>query len=141
MEKVLIDTDVIIDFLSDREPFSGPAAKVLSLCESNKIKGYITPVIISNTYYVLRQGGNHKKVIEKLKQLTLILDILNMDKEICINALNSEFKDFEDALQNFAAVKNGKIDLILTRNLKDFKSSSIGILTPETYIKSRAASS
>jgi len=137
MDRVLIDTDVILDFFCDRIPFSAYAAGVLSLCESNKIKGYVTPVIISNTYYLLRLGANHNKVIDKLKQLLQILDVLSMDKEICLNAMNSEFKDFEDAMQNFAAVKNGKIDLILTRNLKDFRKSTIGVLTPETYLKAK----
>ena len=53
-----------------------------------------------------------------------------------VNALNSGFKDFEDSLQNYAAVKFGAIDVILTRNIKDFRKSEIGVLTPETYIKS-----
>jgi hypothetical protein len=59
-----------------------------------------------------------------------------MDKEVVSNALNSGFKDFEDGLQHFSALKNGEIDVILTRNLKDFSQSEIGVLTPETYIKS-----
>lgn len=63
-----------------------------------------------------------------------------MDKEVLSNALNSGFKDFEDSLQIFAAMKNGKIDVILTRNLKDYSKSEIGVLTPESYIKSIIAS-
>ena len=55
MEKILIDTDVILDFFFDRKPFSEHAEQIFSLCESKKIKGFITPVICSNTYYLLRQ--------------------------------------------------------------------------------------
>ncbi|MCF8361163.1 MAG: hypothetical protein K9G70_00930 [Prolixibacteraceae bacterium] len=68
--------------------------------------------------------------------ILLITDVLLMDKEIVVNALHSGFKDFEDSMQNFAAMKNGKIDVILTRNVKDYKKSEIGVLTPESYVKS-----
>lgn len=140
MDKVLIDTDVILDFFFDRKPFSEYSSQVIGLCESDKIKGFVTPVIYSNVYYLLRRTARHDKVIEKLKQLLMITDVLLMDKEVVLNALNSGFKDFEDSLQNFAAMKNGEIDVILTRNLKDYSKSEIGVLTPESYIKSIIAS-
>ncbi|MBV6640141.1 MAG: PIN domain-containing protein [Cyclobacteriaceae bacterium] len=136
MDKILIDTDVILDFFFDRNPFAEYASQVFSLCENNLIKGYTTPVIYSNVYYLLRQTASHEKVIDHLKQLSTITDILSMDKEVVINSLNSGFKDFEEGLQNFATVKYGKINVILTRNFKDFKKSEIGIMTPEFYIKS-----
>lgn len=135
MNRVLIDTDVILDFFFDRQPFSEYATKIISLCESTKIKGFVTPAICSNAYYLLRQTAKHNKVIDKLKQLLMITDVLIMDKEVVMNALNSGFNDFEDALQNFSARKHGNIDVILTRNLKDYKKSELGVLTPETYIK------
>ncbi len=136
MDNVLIDTDVILDLFFDRQPFAEYSAQVIGLCEANKIKGYVTPVIYSNAYYLLRQTAKHDKVIGNLKQLLIITDVLVMDKEVVSNALNSGFKDFEDSLQNFAALKNGEIDVILTRNVKDFSKSEIGVLTPESYIKS-----
>jgi predicted nucleic acid-binding protein len=137
MVKALIDTDVILDFFFDRKPFSDHASQVLSLCESKEIKGFITPVILSNIYYILRQTAKHEKVIEKLKQLILITELLIVSKEAIMQALNSNFKDFEDALQNFSAEEDGEIDLIITRNIKDFKNSNLGILTPENYLKMR----
>jgi|SRR5271166_2450266 len=137
MEKVLLDTDVILDFFFDRKPFSEYAAKILSLCELNKIQGYLTPVIYSNIYYILRQTAKHEKVIEKLKQLLTITDVLMMDKEVVVQAMNSKFKDFEDALQNYTSVKAGKIEVIITRNIKDFKNSEFGILTPENFLKTK----
>ena len=140
MKRVLIDTDVILDFFFDRKPFSDNAAKVLSLCESREIKGFITSVIISNVYYLLRQTSTHEKVIEKLKQLITITEVLTTDREVIVQALNSNFKDFEDALQNYSAELNGQIDLIITRNVKDFKSSSLGVMTPDNYLKTVIAS-
>ena len=140
MDRVLIDSDVILDSLFDRKPFAEYSTMILSMCESKKINGFLTPLIYSNVYYLLRQTAKHDKVIEKLKQLLQITDVLQMDRNVVENALNSGFKDFEDSLQNFSAVNNGKIDLILTRNLKDYKNSELGIFTPETYIKSINAS-
>lgn len=97
MDKVLIDTDVIPDFFFDRKPFSENASKMLSLCESKEVIGHITPVIISDVYYLLRQTAKHEKVIEKLTLLISFTEILVMDKNAIVQALSSDFKDFEDA--------------------------------------------
>jgi len=140
MDRVLIDTDVILDFFFDRKPFSEHASKIFSFCELKLIQGFLTPVIFSNVYYLLRQTAKHEKVIEKLKELLMITEVLIVDKEVLIQALNSKFRDFEDAIQNYAAVKSGAIDTIITRNIKDFKKSEIGILTPEEYLKTKIAS-
>jgi predicted nucleic acid-binding protein len=139
MDKILIDTDVVLDFFFDRMPFSEHAAIIFSLCELKSIQGFITPIIYSNVYYLLRQTAKHEKVIEKLNQLLSITDVLDMNKEVVRTALNSKFKDFEDALQNYAAVNSGVIDTILTRNIKDYKNSEIAVFTPEDYIKLKIA--
>jgi predicted nucleic acid-binding protein len=139
VDKILLDTDVILDFFLDRKPFSDDSAKILSWCELKEIQGFITPVIVSNSYYILKKISTHQKVIEKLKGLMTIIDVLIMDKEVILNALYSKFNDFEDALQNFSALKNNKIDLIITRNGKDYKHSSLPVFTPESYIKSRTS--
>lgn len=136
MKNILIDTDVILDFFLDREPFSENAAKILSLCEKREITGFVTPVIVSNVYYLLSQKGKQEKVIEKLKILLSLLEILTIDKNSIMVALNSDFKDFEDALQNYAAEINEKIDLIVTRNTKDYRKSKLGIMNPEDFLKS-----
>ncbi len=137
MDHILIDTDVILDFFFDRQPFSEFASNVFSLCEQKKILGYTTPLIIANSYYLLKKTAKHEVVINKLNQLLSIISIIEMNKEIVINALNSDFKDFEDALQNFSAIQTNTITTILTRNIKDFKKSELVIMTPETYVKGR----
>jgi predicted nucleic acid-binding protein len=135
MERVLIDSDVILDSFFDRKPFSEYATRIISMCESKEIKGFLTPVIYSNINNILRQTAKHEKVIEKLKKLLEITDVLIMDKLVIIKALESGFKDFEDSLQNYAAINNGQIDSIITRNIKDYKNSELGVFTPETYLK------
>jgi len=140
MDKILIDTDVILDFFFDRQPFSEFATTIISWSEKKKIEGYITPVICSNVYYLLRQTAKHEKVIEKLTQLLTIVDVIQMDRQVILSALTSDFNDFEDALQNFAAIQQGDINVILTRNIKDFKKSKIGVMTPENYINTKMVS-
>jgi len=135
MNQILLDTDVILDFFFDRKPFSDSAAKILALSESKIITVYVTSVIISNVYYLLRKTATHKTVIEKLNQLISITRVLTTDKTTIKLALNSEFNDFEDALQNFSAETNGDIDLILTRNYKDYKHSSLSVMTPADFLK------
>lgn len=140
MDKVLIDTDVILDAFFDRKPFAEFAIEILNRCEEKKINGFTTPIIICNVYYLLRKTAKHQLIIEKIKQLLNIIEITEMGKEVVLDALNSDFKDFEDAMQNFSAVQNGKINIILTRNIKDFKNSDLAVLTPETYLKGIARS-
>ncbi len=88
MDHVLIDTDVILNFFFDREPYSEYAAQVLNLCEEQKIKAFITPITVSNVYYLLRKTGKHELIIETLKQLLTIIDIAQMHKTLVLNALN-----------------------------------------------------
>jgi predicted nucleic acid-binding protein len=135
MEKVLIDTDVILDFFFDRMPFSEESSQILSLCEKKEIQGYVTSIMVSNIYYLLRKTAKHEKVIDNLKLLLNIVDVTTTNKKVVLEALNSEFKDFEDALQNFSAQNDEKITIILTRNVKDYKTSNLSIMTPENYLK------
>lgn len=135
MDFILLGTDVLMDSFFDRKPFSEFSNAVLNLCEENAIKGFTTPLIIANVYYLLRKISRHDIVVEKIKLLLTIIDIIEMDKKTVLFALNSNFSDFEDALQNFSALEYGKIKIILTRNIKDFKKSELVVLSPETYLK------
>lgn len=135
MDKVLIDSDIILDFFFDREPFAQFATEVFVRCESQQLIGYTTPVVISNVYYLLSRTAKHEVIVDKLKQLLSILEITAMNKEVVMAALNSEFKDFEDALQNCAAQNQGDIPILLTRNIKDYKKSELAVLSPEMYLK------
>ncbi|AZB22905.1 PIN domain-containing protein [Kaistella haifensis] len=134
MDKVLIDTDVILDFLFDRKPFSEDAAQILSWCENSKIQGFVTSIVLSNIYYLLRKTAKHEKVIENLKMLLNIVDVITTNKDAVLDALHSQFKDFEDALQNFSAQNSNEIKVIITRNSKDYKTSNLAVMEPETYI-------
>ncbi len=136
MDKAFIDTDVILDFLTGREPFALDAARIFSLSERKKVSLCTTGLVFSNAYYVLRKIGSHKKVIENLTQLAKLIDICGLPKAVVMEALESNFSDFEDALQHFAALAD-KARIIITRNTKDFKHSELAVLTPDQFLKSR----
>ena len=140
MKKILLDTDVILDFLFDRKPWSEDAAIILTLCETGKISAFVTPVMLSNLYYILRKTASHKKVIEKLSALLSITDVLTMNREIVNQALYSGFQDFEDALQNYSAQQADGVGIVITRNVNDYKTSSLSVKTPESFLSMLSAS-
>ena len=135
MSDLFIDTDVIIDFLIDRKPFSREAAIIFTMIEQKKLKGYASSLTFSNLYYVLRKFESHTKVISKLDSLSSLLVILKVDDQIIRNAISSEFPDFEDSIQYFCAFGYKKIEVIITRNTKDYKNSGLTVMTPGDFLK------
>jgi len=135
MTDIFIDTDVIIDFLIDREPHSREAAIIFTLIEQKKLKGYVSSLTFSNLYYVLRKIESHNKVIAKLDSISRLLTILKVDQQIIKLAIASEFPDFEDSIQYNCALDYKKIDVLITRNIKDYKGSQIPVMTPAVYLK------
>lgn len=119
-----------------REPFALDAARIFSLSEKKEISICTSGLVFSNAYYVLRKLGTHKKVVEKLNQLARLIDVIGLSKGAVMQALGSDFNDFEDALQHYAAVDEG-VALIITRNIKDYKQSQLAVLTPDQYLRSR----
>lgn len=134
MKSVLIDTDVILDVLFAREPFLNQSAKILELCADKKVKGYSTAVMFANMYYILRKSNSHKLICTKLESLLQIIDIVETNKADILQSLASSFLDFEDSLQYHSALRNKKIEAIITRNIKDFKASKIPVFTPESFL-------
>jgi predicted nucleic acid-binding protein len=134
MKHFLLDTNVVIDFLTDRRPFSILAAQLFDYSEKGKIKLYITAVSYNNTYYIIKKLSSHKETIKILKELESLAETVDTTKDAIKQALDSEFKDFEDAIQYYTAKTNKKIDAIVTRNVADFKLSKLPILTPDEAI-------
>jgi predicted nucleic acid-binding protein len=135
MIDLFIDTDVIIDFLIDRKPHSREAAIIFTLIEQKKIKGYVSSLTFSNLYYVLRKVESHNKVITKLDSISRLLTILKVDQQTIKDAIASGFQDFEDSIQYNCALDYKKIDVLITRNTKDYKNSEIPVMIPADYLK------
>lgn len=139
MKAVLLDSDIILDAMIDRKPFSKDAIQILSLCEKRKIHGFTTPVILSNLYYLLKRlGMSHIYILEHFRNLVtnILFDITIIDKETILASINSGFSDFEDALQNFSAENHHTVSIIITRNIKDFKKSKIAVMSPKEFLGS-----
>ena len=135
MKQIFIDTNVIIDFLGDRSPYSDFAAMLFQLAKEDKIKVHISAISFNNTYYILRKVTSHKKALSLISEIEEIVGVQETNRNIIKQAINSNFNDFEDAIQYFSAVQIGNIDIITTRDLKDFKKSELPVLSPETTVK------
>ena len=131
--KIFIDSDIILDMLSKREPFYGSAAILFSLIERGTLKGYTSPVIFSNLHYILRKRISKKETITSLKYLKSLIMILPVDSRAIESALDSGFDDFEDAIQYYCAEQNG-INYFITRNKLDYSKAQITILSANEFL-------
>jgi predicted nucleic acid-binding protein len=134
MKNIFLDTNVLIDFLADRRPFSLAAAKIFNLSFSGKIKIYISAISYNNIYYILRQSLSNNETIKLLNELCEMTEIADVTKSIIQKSLKPEFKDFEDAIQYNCALSMNKIDFIITRDTKDFRKSALSVMTAEEAV-------
>jgi len=135
MTHIFVDTDIILDIITGRQPFSIEASRLFTLIEEEALAAYASSLSFSNLYYVLRKYASHQKVVARLDEVSDLLKILNVDESIVKTALRSRFKDFEDAIQCYSAQGNSLIDVIITRNIKDYKPSELPVMTPGTFMK------
>lgn len=133
--RVLIDTNVLIDYMAEREPYFENARKILLACGQNKIEGCIAAHSVNNIFYILRKHIPESKRRAILKNLCTITTVIEIDRQKLVNALdNVDFSDMEDCLQSECANKF-QADYIVTRNIKDFEKSTIPPVLPEDFIK------
>lgn len=135
VSKLFIDSDVVIDFFTDREPHANPASELFDLNEKGEIQLYLSAVSINNIYYIVRRYLGHKKTLEVVEDLTNMTEIIGTTKKEIIQALKNNFKDYEDSVQYSSALTIKGIEAIITRNVKDYSNSKIAVLTPLNYIK------
>lgn len=135
MKKIFLDTNIILDFLGEREGFYEASAKIMTLADKKKIQVYTSPSSISNVFYVLTRYENSKITLEKIRKFKLLCSMSVMDDEVVEKAIHSDFKDFEDAMQYFSALASN-CDVIITRNEKDFKNAMIPVMNAESYLLS-----
>ncbi len=134
MKSILIDTDIILDFFLARKPFDREAGEIFKLTYNKKIHSSVTILSYANAYYFIRKSTDKKTAVELLKNLKKIVSTINLDENILDDALNSEFTDFEDAMQSYSASSIPEIEIIITRNIKDFSKSKLPVYTPEQFL-------
>lgn len=132
---VLIDTNIFIDVLQDRIPFTDNSQAVIGLVTQKKIKGAVAAHSITNLWYILRKTHSDEERRNYILSLFEIFDVISIDKNRLVTALEkSDFKDFEDCLQDECAYAINA-DYIITRNAKNFESSMVKALTPEEFLE------
>ncbi len=135
--KILIDTNVIIDLLAKREPYYPDSKKIFALADRKEIQLFISTLSIANTHYILNDVLKIQNVRDIIGRFKVLVSSFSLTDKIIELALNdSNFNDFEDCIQYYTAFES-KCELIITRNTKDFKNSSLAILSPHQYISQR----
>ncbi len=134
MNRILVDTNIVIDLLAKRQEFYNEAAELFSLSDKKKISILISSLTVANTNYILSKLTSPNEAKEILRKFKVLVNIINLDDKIIDLALSDDdFPDFEDGLQYYSAIENN-VDVILTRNKKDFRNSKIPILTAKEYL-------
>ena len=127
--KIVFDTNIVLDLLLDREPFSESATKLFSSVELKEMEGFLCATTITTIYYLYVKAKGRKEAQKKIKLLLSIFEVANVNKEILESALTSKITDYEDAVIEKASIHT-EVQGIVTRNLKDFKYSKIKVYSP-----------
>ena len=132
---LLIDTNIFLDYLVDREPFAEGSRQILHCCVEKQAKGYIAAHSITNIFYILRKHFSSTERKRMLLELCEFVEICGLHKNQLTTALaNDDFDDLEDCVQTECA-KSIQADFIITRNVKDFVNSPIPAILPDDFLK------
>ncbi|MBI2271289.1 MAG: PIN domain-containing protein [Bacteroidetes bacterium] len=135
MDKIFVDTNVVIDYLGNRIPFADSAEDLFLLANEKRVELYVSAASFDNIYYILRKKIGHAELIKSLRSFIKYITIVDLDAKSVINAVDSKLDDFEDALQHECALKIKNIKAIVTRDRKGFGRSSIPAMTVIDYLK------
>lgn len=131
--KLLIDANILLDVLQNREPFVKDSSVIWKLCETEKAKGYVSALTFANLVYIMRKEMSPKKIGETLHTLSLIFEFVDFNASDLSRAAELNWDDFEDAVQSITAERM-HADYIITRNVKDFVKSKVIAFTPSELI-------
>lgn len=134
MNRLLLDTNIVIELLAKRAEFYEEAAELFSLADKKEVGLAISSLTFANTNYVLSTFKSANQAREILRKFKVLVEILNLDDKITELALSDDdFPDFEDGLQYYTAMEN-QMDAIITRNKKDFRHSKIPVFTAREFL-------
>lgn len=134
-DRLFLDTNIMLDLLGQRQPFYDSIAKIATIADRGEIHLAVSALSFATVNYFLSKYENPEKAREKLRKFKIISTIVGVNELIIEKGLNSNFTDFEDALQYFCALESD-CNIILTRNPKDFKTSELPLMTAEEYLAS-----
>lgn len=131
--KLLIDANILLDVLQNREPYIQASSVIWKLCETEKAKGYVSALTFANLVYIMRKELNPKKIEETLYALSLIFEFVDFGASDLSCAAGLKWDDFEDAVQSVIA-ERVHADYIITRNVRDFDRSKVIAFTPSELL-------
>lgn len=134
MKRVFVDTNILIDLLADRPPFSKFAIEIFDRAEKKKVKLFTSSHSYATTHYLLKKYIEEAALRATLLSLLDFVEISSVDSDIVKKSLLSKHKDFEDAIQIFTANSIDNLDFIVTRNIKDFKHAGVPVLPPDELL-------
>jgi predicted nucleic acid-binding protein len=129
--KIFLDTNILVDLIADRKPFSKHAIEIFSSAEQNKTQLFTSSHSIATTHYLLKKYVEENELRKIIFNLLEYLNVIPVDIDVLKKGLRSNHKDFEDALQMLCASSVSGINFVVTRNIKDFKTSEIAVVTPD----------
>ncbi len=132
--KVFADTNILVDFISGRQPHGLVAKQIFNKAEQGKIQLFTSSHAIATSHYVLKREHGEEKLRATLNELMDIVSVIPVDEQILKRSLKSIHKDFEDAIQIICAQSISKMSCIITRNGKDFKGSDIPVHSPDEFL-------
>lgn len=133
--KVIIDTNIALDMMANRQDFQDDAAKVFTICIGGLAQGHFSSNSVCDLHYVLHHHFHDEQRTRSVLETWLnLVGILEVTGDDCIKALGSKTADYEDAVMEQVAKRNG-CDYIVTRNLKDFSGSPIPAVSPQEFIQ------
>jgi predicted nucleic acid-binding protein len=131
--KVLFDTNIILDVLLDRKPFSEHASYLMSRVERSEINGFLCATTVTTIHYLLSKYLDKEKAIDSINSIMALFEIASVNRLVIENALKSKFSDFEDSVLHESA-RHAGAEYIITRNIKDFKKSKIPAYTATEFL-------
>jgi predicted nucleic acid-binding protein len=131
--RVLIDTNVLLDFFGQREPFQIPALKIVALAEKKQFQALVAAISFNNVYYILRKAAGRKNALEALRIMHALFETVPLNGATIQQALDSDIVDFEDALQYYSAVRS-RAKCLITRDPRHYPQDGPAILSPETFL-------
>ncbi|MDF3131291.1 PIN domain-containing protein [Kiritimatiellaeota bacterium B1221] len=131
--KILVDTNVILDVLLNREPFVADSALVFDLVVLSRVEGYLCATTVTTLDYLLKNNLSRKEAVSCIRNLLDVFQVAPVNRLVLDNALESKITDFKDAVLEQSATVCG-IDFIVTRNLKDFKKSVVPAVDPTQFL-------
>jgi predicted nucleic acid-binding protein len=132
--KALIDTNIVLDVLLNRQPYCQNAAKIIVLSEKKIIESYVSASAITDIYYIMQKEYKNKQItIDLMKKILEVILVATITGNNIYQALDLGWNDFEDSVQ-YIVGESISADYIITRNLDDFDNSTIKIVTPEQFL-------